>query len=267
MNENRRNFLKKTAGAVLGIGAGLPLGQVAEGALGKHPTDEGVSGSTQWAMVIDIKKCLGEEVRQACSEACRKAHNLPDIPDARHEVKWIWTEEYQHVFPDQTHPQQATGVREQPVLTMCNHCKHPPCVRVCPTQATWRRDDGIVMMDMHRCIGCRYCMAACPYGSRSFNFLDPDPYIAKDPNGELPSDFPVRGKGVVEKCTFCAERIREGGRPACVEAVDAIPGAKGALTFGDLADPESGVSKLLQKEHTICRRPSLGAEPSVYYIV
>ena len=266
MNENRRNFLKKAAGAVLGIGCGMPLGRVAEGALGGSHAGEASSG-TQWAMVIDVQKCLREEVRQACARACRRAHNLPDMPDPKHEIKWIWTEAYQNAFPDQTHPRHAPVVREQPVLVMCNHCKKPPCVRVCPTQATWRRDDGIVMMDMHRCIGCRYCMAACPYGSRSFTWQDPQPYIPKDENGQLPSDYPTRGKGVVEKCTFCAERIREGRQPACVEAANAIPVAKDALTFGNLADPESRVSRILRKEHTICRRPSLGAEPSVYYIL
>ena len=100
-------------------------------------------------------------------------------------------------------------------------------MRVCPTQATWKREDGIVMMDWHRCIGCRYCMAACPYGSRSFNWLDPRPYI-HNPNPE----FPTRTKGVVEKCNFCAERLGTGRPPACVEACP-----EKALVFGDLADP------------------------------
>ena len=264
MNENRRSFLKKAAGAALGVGCGLPL---RDAAASLSPVDE-ESSATQWAMVVDIEKCLSEEVRQACARACRVAHNIPDIPDPKHEIKWIWTEEFQNVFPDQIHPREAPAVREQPVLVMCNHCTSPPCVRVCPTQATWRREeDGIVMMDMHRCIGCRYCMAACPYGSRSFTWQDPRPYIPKDENGDLPSDYPTRGKGVVEKCNFCAERLREGRQPACVEAANKVPGGEGALTFGNLGDPDSHVSQLLQKEHTICRRPSLGANPNVYYIV
>ena len=257
MNENRRSFLKKAAGAALGIGCGLPLRDAA----GQD------SSTTRWAMVVDIQKCLPQEVRQACAGACRRAHNLPDLPDSRHEVKWIWTEQYQNTFPDQTHPHHASAIREEPVLVMCNHCTNPPCVKVCPTQATWRRDDGIVMMDMHRCIGCRYCMVACPYGSRSFNWQDPRPHIPKDEKGQFPSDYPTRDKGVVEKCTFCAERIREGREPACVEAANKVPGAEGALTFGNLADPDSQVSRILQREHTIIRRPSLGAGPNVYYII
>jgi len=253
MNENRRSFLKKAGGAALGIGCGLPLPSAAS--------------STQWAMVVDIQKCLRQEVRQACVEACRREHNLPDVPESEHEVKWIWTEQYKHAFPDQTHPHHAAAVRDEPVLVMCNHCTEPACVKVCPTQATWRREDGIVMMDMHRCIGCRYCMAACPYGSRSFNWQDPRPHIRKDADGKLPSDYPTRDKGVVEKCTFCAERIREGRQPACVEAGNKVPGAEGALTFGNLNDPDSQVSQILQSEHTIVRRASLGAGPNVYYIV
>ena len=253
MNENRRSFLKKATGAVLGIGCGLPIRVDAS--------------TTQWAMVVDKKKCSRQEVRQACVEACRRTHNLPDLPDSRHEVKWIWTEQYQHAFPDQIHPHVAQTIREEPVLVMCNHCTKPACVKVCPTQATWRREDGIVMMDMHRCIGCRYCMAACPYGSRSFNWQDPRPHIQKDENGQLLSDYPTRDKGVVEKCNFCAERIRDGLEPACVEAANKVPEAEGALTFGNLADPDSQVSQILQREHTIIRRPSLGAGPNVYYIV
>ena len=264
MNENRRSFLKKAAGAALGIGCGVPFQSAAARVLQENDTGQDAS-TTQWAMVVDTQKCLRQEVRQACSEACRRAHNLPDLPDSEHEIKWIWTEQYQHVFPDQTHPHDAPSVREKPVLAMCNHCAKPPCVKVCPTRATWRREDGLVMMDMHRCIGCRYCMAACPYGSRSFNWQDPRPYIQKDEKGW--SDYPTRSAGVVEKCTFCAERIRDGRQPACVEAANEVPGAEGALTFGNLADPGSQVSRILQREHTICRRVSLGAGPNVYYIV
>jgi Fe-S-cluster-containing dehydrogenase component len=253
MNENRRSFLKKAAGAALGIGCGLPIRVDAS--------------TTQLAMVVDKKKCLRQEVSQACTQACRRAHNLPDLSDSAHEVKWIWTEEYQNVFPDQTHAHDAQASKEEQVLVMCNHCTNPPCVKVCPTQATWRREDGLVMMDMHRCIGCRYCMVACPYGSRSFNWQDPRPHIPKDENGRLPSDYPTRDKGVVEKCNFCAERLRDGLQPACVEAANKVPGGEGALTFGNLADPYSEVSKILQKQHTIIRRPNLGAGPNVYYIV
>jgi Fe-S-cluster-containing dehydrogenase component len=124
-----------------------------------------------------------------------------------------------------------------------------------------------VMMDMHRCIGCRYCMAACPYGARSFNWRDPRDHIARDQNGQLPSDYPTRTIGVVEKCTFCADRLRDDRPPACVEAAAAVPGGEGALTFGDLSDEDSDVSRILRENHTICRRISLGTGPNVFYIV
>ena len=98
--------------------------------------------------------------------------------------------------------------RHKPVLLLCNQCDDPPCVRYCPTRATWKREDGIVMMDFHRCIGCRYCMAGCPYGSRSFNWRDPRPFIKK-----INLEFPTRTRGVVEKCNFCVERLAPGSHP------------------------------------------------------
>jgi molybdopterin-containing oxidoreductase family iron-sulfur binding subunit len=147
--------------------------------------------------------------------------------------------------------------RDQPFLVFCNHCDNPPCVRVCPTRATWKREDGIVMMDWHRCIGCRYCMAACPYGSRSFNWLDPRPHIPR-----IDPDYPTRTKGVVEKCTFCEERLARGQAPACVEACE-----EKALVFGDLEDPGSAVRELLRTNFAIRRKAELGTAPEIYYIV
>jgi len=133
---------------------------------------------------------------------------------------------------------------------------------------TWRRDDGIVMMDMHRCIGCRYCMAACPFGARSFNWQDPRPNIPKDANGNYPSNYPTRQKGVVEKCDFCAERYPfDKQLPACVEAAAKLAQGQGALTFGNLDDPRSAVSQILESQHSICRRPNLGTGPNVYYLL
>jgi molybdopterin-containing oxidoreductase family iron-sulfur binding subunit len=114
-------------------------------------------------------------------------------------------------------------------------------------------------MDMHRCIGCRFCMAGCPYGSRSFNFMDPRPYIA-----ETNHDYPTRSKGVVEKCNFCAERLFLGQVPACVEAVQK---RSGALVFGDLTQPSSDIRRIMREEHAIRRKPGLGTGPNVYYII
>ncbi|NIM52681.1 MAG: 4Fe-4S dicluster domain-containing protein [Gemmatimonadales bacterium] len=267
MGEDRRSFLKELGWAAVGLGAGFPLLEAACSAAEGNQVDE-PSASSQLAMVVDIHKCRLEEVRRACVEACHREHNVPEIPDPDDRIQWIWTEQYENVFPDQVHTHTAAAVRQAPVLVLCNHCEKPPCVRVCPTGATWKSEaDGIVMMDQHRCIGCRYCMAACPYGSRSFNWRDPRPYIERDEDGELPSDFPTRTRGVVEKCNFCAERLRAGHGPACVEAAASVPGGEGALTFGDLADPDSEVSRLLSEQHTIGRRVGLGTGPNVYYIV
>jgi len=282
MNESRREFLKKVGYAAAGAGCTFPLLAAAGSALkeDEHAVESG-SGGTQWCMVVDIQKCLSPEVCDACSQACHAAHNVPEIPDTKWEVKWIWAEPYQNAFPDQSsrrtehyaHVHATDPLNAKPVLVLCNHCTEPPCTKVCPTVATWRREeDGIVMMDMHRCIGCRYCMAACPYGARSFNWSDPrtkgeNDQLAYFQGDKLPSDFPARTKGVVEKCNFCAERLRDGGTPACVEAASQMPGGEGALTFGNLADPSSDVSQLLAKEHTIVRKPSAGTSPNVFYIL
>jgi [DsrC]-trisulfide reductase subunit O len=212
----------------------------------------------RWGMLIDTQKCSKESGCTKCIEACNRAHNIPSMDDPGHAVKWIWEEPFEDVFsPYQTQYLEAARKDEQtPVL--CNHCDDPPCVRVCPTGATWKREeDGIVMMDWHRCIGCRYCMAACPYGSRSFNWVDPRSHIAT-----LNPDFPTRTKGVVEKCTFCAERLDRGQLPACVEACP-----EKAMVFGDLNDPQSEIRKVLASSYTLRRKPELGTGPNVYYLV
>jgi molybdopterin-containing oxidoreductase family iron-sulfur binding subunit len=209
-------------------------------------------------MVIDMKKFKTASDYQKCIDACHSIHNVPDIPDPKREIKWLWPETYEHAFPGQEDLYLSEHYKHMPFLVTCNHCDNPPCVRVCPTKATFKRkSDGIVMMDMHRCIGCRFCMAACPYGARSFNWQDPRPFIKREPNPE----FPTRMKGVVEKCTFCYERLAKGLKPACVEASD------GAIIFGDVTEPNSEVRKVLGSNFTIRRRPELGTGPSVYYII
>jgi molybdopterin-containing oxidoreductase family iron-sulfur binding subunit len=148
-------------------------------------------------------------------------------------------------------------VKDMPFMVLCNHCTNPPCVRVCPTKATYKLVDGITMQDMHRCIGCRFCMAACPYGSRSMNYRDPRPFIPK-----INADFPTRTRGVVEKCNFCEERLARGILPACVTVCK-----EKALVFGDLKDSGSDVRRLLNGRFSIRRRPDLGTEPQVYYLL
>ena len=263
MDENRRGFLKKAGYTALGLGCGFPLLATSYPFTDEEPADEPSSG-IQYAMVVDFQKCLKKEVREACITACKLAHNIPTESSPERRIEWMWEDDFDHAFPDQTHAQSGPGVKDAKVLLLCNHCSEPACVKVCPTGATWKRkQDGIVMMDMHRCIGCRYCIAACPYGARSFNWRDPRRHLAEP----LASEFPTRTKGVVEKCNFCAARLRDALEPACVVAAREVPGGEGALTFGDLSDKNSDVSRLLHDNHTICRRPSIGAGPNVFYIV
>jgi molybdopterin-containing oxidoreductase family iron-sulfur binding subunit len=258
MSLDRRDFLR-----ILGIagfaGVGVnPLWEAIAGREGIELVPPGGAVSTKkWGMVIDPRKCLKLDGCRICIDACHKAHNVPDIKEPRHEVKWIWKEHFENAFPDLENKYMDSSLAEKPVLVFCNHCDNPPCVKVCPTKATWKRDDGIVMMDWHRCIGCRYCMAACPYGSRSFNWSDPRPHIA-----EITKDFPTRSKGVVEKCTFCAERLVDGKIPLCVEACP-----EKALIFGDLNHEHSEIRELLRLHYSIRRKTILGTEPEIYYLV
>ena len=257
MDESKRSFLKIAGASAVGLGLGAP---VARQAMETESSPQALTGAG-WAMVVDTKKCRENAGCTACIDACHYEHNVPTIEDPEEEVKWIWKEDYEHAFPTQYHPHTEEGMKENPVLVFCNHCEAPPCVRVCPTQATWKREDGIVMMDQHRCIGCRYCVVACPYGSRSFNWKDPRPHIP-----EIRRDYPTRTKGVVEKCNFCAERLAKGLLPACVEACNQAVGA-GAMVFGDPEDPSSEVARLLRERFSIRRKPNLGTGPQVYYLV
>lgn len=257
MSISRRQFLKIAgASAVIGLGGITALDVLQRGQFEASQVlkDPKALVGKRWAMVIDIKK-LDEETMKRCGDVCHRIHNVPDIDKPKEEIKWIWKETFEHAFPGQEHEYMGEDIKHLPLLVLCNQCDNPACVRVCPTKATFKREDGIVMMDMHRCIGCRFCMAACPFGARSFNWRDPRPFIKKENK-----EFPTRMKGVVEKCTFCYERLAIGLKPACVEE------SKGALIFGDLEDPDSEVSKILRSKYTIRRKSELGTRPSVYYI-
>jgi len=260
MESCRRSFLKIAGISVLGLGARPVLDvMAASGSEQGKPLamkNEQALQAKRWALVIDTRKLASEEDLQPMIAVCHKIHNVPKLENKQHEIKWIWTEEFKHAFSEQEHEFVDDRIKHLPFLTLCNHCEKPSCVRACPTKATYKGEGGIVLMDFHRCIGCRFCMAACPYGSRSFNFRDPRPFIK-----ETNLKFPTRMKGVVEKCNFCNERLAVGKPPACVEV------SKGALIFGDLEDPESLVRKLLKSNFSIRRKPALGAGPSVFYIV
>jgi len=209
----------------------------------------------RWAMVIDMKK-LTDDVAARCIESCHHIHNVPDVGDPKREIKWLWLERFENAFPGDEHEHMAESLEETRFLVLCNHCDNPPCVRVCPTKATWQREDGIIMMDQHRCIGCRYCMAACPFGARSFNWGD-----YRDLVKNKSPEYPPRTKGVVEKCNFCADRLGKGEMPACVEE------SEGAMVFGDLMDSQSDVRKIMREHYTIRRKPYMGTSPQVYYVI
>ncbi len=273
MDIKRRKFLKIAGlSAVAGIGAPsafnlLLKGDVQAASAGHGAAAHGDAKPTgkRYGLVIDLQKFQGNEaLAQQCVDACHSIHNVPDFGNKKDEIKWIWVEGYEHAFPEHSHYKRNASLHDLPILTLCNHCDNPPCVRACPTKATFKNKDGLVLMDFHRCIGCRFCMAACPYGARSFNWRSPR---EKDANGKLKfikqlnSEFPTRMRGVVEKCNLCAERLAVGKIPACVEA------SAGAIVFGDLNDSHSDISKVLNENFTIQRKPNLGTKPSVFYII
>jgi molybdopterin-containing oxidoreductase family iron-sulfur binding subunit len=261
MEDSRRRFLMLAGISAVGLTA-KPVLDAFAAEQKQNPKiglkkDKDALTAKQWGMVIDTRNFESVEDLEPIIEACHKAHNVPSIENKNHEVKWIWEEHFHNAFPGLAQKFLDEKTEHAPFLALCNHCENPPCCRVCPTKATFKREsDGIVLMDFHRCIGCRFCMAACPYGSRSFNFRDPRPFVK-----ETNKAFPTRMKGVVEKCNFCAERLAVGKQPACVEASD------GSIVFGDLIDPESEVRELLRTNYTIRRKQGLGTEPAVYYIV
>jgi len=263
MAPTRREFLRIAGFSAIGL-ALPPLASLswakagisAEG--GVSPTVPGsllALRAKRWAMVVDAGKCRPD--CRDCIDACHVAHNVPDFKNPKDDVHWIGLETVGHIFPAKAHSRMPEAIRTLSLPVLCNHCENPPCVRVCPTKATFKRADGIVMMDYHRCIGCRFCMAACPYGSRSMNYRDPLPFIPR-----LNPDFPTRTKGVVEKCNFCEERLARGGLPACVMVCK-----EKALVFGDLEDRGSDIRRLLDGRFSIRRRPELGTGPQVYYLL
>lgn len=259
MGINRRKFITIAGVSALGLAGGAAAPRILRADDASEVLERGkplIAG--RWAMVIDLKKCQKAKDCDDCVKACNVTHNIPQFDNPKDEIKWIWKEPFEHAFHELEYEHASEELKHSPVLLLCNHCDNPPCVRVCPTQATWKREeDGIVMMDWHRCIGCRYCVAACPYGSRSFNWRDPRPFIE-----DIHDEYPTRSRGVIEKCTFCEERLAKGLKPACVEACK-----EKAIYFGDLEDPNSEVREILGEHFAIRRKPGLGTKPEVYYLV
>lgn len=201
-----------------------------------------------WGMVIDLQKCVGCD---SCTVACKAENRTP--PGISYNVV---IEQERGTFPN------VTRVN---IPRPCMQCDDPPCVSVCPVNATYKGEDGIVVIDSDRCIGCRYCITACPYGARSFDFGES---YADEMRGADDILAPEYGKdrdnppvGTVRKCTFCMHRLERNEEPACCETC-----IGDARYFGDLSDPESKVSKLAASPRAFRLREELGTEPRVYYL-
>ena len=238
----RRSFVEKTATTVAGISIapGVLLNQVAQA----KPADEAITDQKRWGLLIDTNKC-GSGCTD-CVTACNTEHGLTS--NDRPETDPVWIRKVK------LRDKQTGHVTSLPM--MCQHCESPPCVDVCPTGASFKRVDGIVLVDRHICIGCRYCMMACPYKARSF---------AHETVVE-PVEYAPRGKGTVESCTLCVHRVDEHGAnatPACVEACNKAE--HGAMVFGDLKDPNSNISKQLEKHGGKQIRADLGLNTGVRY--
>jgi len=241
----RREFLTAAGGLLLtGVSSAYAVRRLIEPGEARSGT-RGESSGKKYGMVVDLTKCRKDCT--ACVEACRKENNVAHFGDNRWDNYWI---------RKATLHSKDGHADEKPVLLLCNHCDKPPCAQVCPVQATFKRDDGIVIVDHHRCIGCRYCMIACPYNARQFNFKETEDWVNKK--------FPKRSHGVAEACTLCAHLLEQGRQPACVEAGNKV--GAGVLTVGDMNDPESDIARLIAENPVRRIREDLGTEPKVHYI-
>ena len=228
----RRSFLKASLGAAaVAIAPGMLLFEAA------HAQTQAASGKVRWGMLIDTTQC--KTGCADCVAACNKENGLSGGTRTT-DSQWIRKVELK----------DAGSGRELSLPMMCQHCEHPPCVDVCPTTASFKRADGIVLVDKHRCIGCRYCMMACPYKARSF---------VHEPLHDQNPDVP-RGKGTVESCTLCVHRVDQGMQPACAEACP-----NKAILFGNLNDPESEIAKKVRSVATVQIRGDLRLNPGVRY--
>lgn len=220
-----------------------------------------VNPTIKFAMVIDLGLCVG---CRRCVYACKLENNIPDAISPPYIMVFEHEKTgYKEFAPiaepfEKTNRLQYTQLRKDKVYmpVQCNHCEKPPCVKVCPTGASYKDEDGIVLVDYTKCIGCRYCMQACPYDARRFNWWTP--VISPDRINPL---VPVRPHGVVEKCTFCVHRTRKGLTTRCVEACP-----NKARIFGNLNDPDSEVSKLISSKTSFRLKERLNTGPNLSYL-
>ena len=237
-NSARRKFLAGIVGAAgLSIAPGVTLFSFAEA---KDETGP-VSSKVRWGMLIDALKCA--DGCNDCVSACFEENGIGSTGRPDTDPQWIRKIDIRNPKTD----------HKISLPMMCQHCADPPCVDVCPTGASFKRADGIVLVDKHSCIGCRYCMMACPFQARSFVHED-----LTDQKTEIP-----RGKGTVESCTLCVHRIDKGGTPACAEACSDTAGK--AILFGDLNDPSSEISRRVEKYASTQVRADLGLDAGIRY--
>lgn len=236
---SRRDFLKGAAAvATTLVAPGILLYKTGQAATG-------LNRQARWGLLIDTN-ALSEADVDACVTACQREHGWRVQDGFETDAQWV---------RKVTLEDRASGHRSF-LPMMCQHCESPPCVDVCPTGASFKRADGIVLVNKHTCIGCRYCMMACPYKARSFIHENLKDQLAVAP----------RGKGTVESCTLCVHRIdRDGANavPACAEAVNR--GDSKAILFGDLNDPQSEISRRLRQLGGTRIRADLGLNPGVRY--
>ncbi|MHB0915470.1 MAG: sulfate reduction electron transfer complex DsrMKJOP subunit DsrO [Thermoleophilia bacterium] len=247
---DRRTFLKMggllATGAVVAPGSQLLIARAA-----------GSSGSKdekQYAMVIDLDKCDGS-CDDECATACREENNVPIYGKGkeyeRYNAWWLRMASAK---------QHQPGAPEREIPLLCMHCEDPPCVHVCVTKASFVREDGIVLIDEHLCIGCRYCVIACPYRARSMIFRKWDDAKNEQLGYEVNPNRPELMIGVASKCSFCVHLVDKGEDPACVQKCP-----NDAFVFGDAADPDSEVAKMIATGNTEVLRPVLEVEPHVHY--
>jgi tetrathionate reductase subunit B len=244
----RREFIGKT---VLAAGAATLAPGVLLAVANAGSESKGASSSVRWGMLIDTNKCAGDCT--ACVDACNTENGI-DIhskPEGHATERWE-TQRPQWIRKVKLQDKQTGEISNLPL--MCQHCEFPPCVDVCPTGASFKRVDGIVMVDRHTCIGCRYCMMACPYKARSFIHEDVHQQLVSAP----------RGKGCVESCNFCVTRLDAGGTTTACQDACSKDGHQ-AILFGDLNDPDSDIAKALKSQSSRQIRADLELNTGVRY--
>ncbi|MDQ1324001.1 MAG: 4Fe-4S dicluster protein [Chloroflexota bacterium] len=204
------------------------------------------SDSPRWGMAVDQERCIG---CWSCAVICKSENDVP--------LGMWWNRILtEGESMDQPEVVRGVGLEMHWLPLACQHCGNAPCVKVCPVQATYHRSDGLVMQDTERCIGCRYCMIACPYGVRNFNWGE-----AERPTPYETGMVEARDLGTVEKCTMCVHRLAEDQIPSCVWSCPAQ-----ARIFGDLNDPEGRLSTLILEREGERLLEESGTDPSVYYL-